>query len=196
MVQPASKRLVTEGTLESRMIERIGATLAAPAAQSAMSSKMEAMIDSIVEGIILDGLDSHTPGSTLGFTEYGSAFTTSDTANGAAVVGLVTTVEGAGRPAEISLFIPEIFHSVAGTKTIVALAYQKNGVYQGYLPVICGSTSPYTDQGTGPVNVKHQMVLTDGDDFTFYPLIKPAAAGTSTLNLSGVVRANLSVISR
>lgn len=153
-------------------------------------------VTALVPGEVADAVDGHVPGSSLAFAQYGSATSTTDTANGLAISGLLVNVVGAGRPVEITWRFPGVYHSVAGVATVLAMAYQKAGVYQGYLPHIVNASSPWTDKQVGPLSLSHQMVLDDGVTYSFYPMFKPAAAGTSTIPSNGVVIQTMSVVSR
>ena len=149
-----------------------------------VSENIQPSVASLVPGEVADAVDGHVPGSSLGYVERASSYVVTNVAPAlAASTAMGLTVTGAGRPVELEFYVPEIYHSVVGTRVVIGIAYQRDSIYQGNLRYV--SKRSYSDTEGDQMIVKSQLMLTSGHEYFFYPVFGAFAAGTTSLKVSG-----------
>lgn len=151
---------------------------------AANETQVPPLVEALVPGEVADAVDGHVPGSSLGYVERASSYVVTNVAPAlAASTAMGLTVTGAGRPVELEFYVPEIYHSVVGTRVVIGIAYQRDSIYQGNLRYV--SKRSYSDTEGDQMIVKSQLMLTSGHEYFFYPVFGAFAAGTTSLKVSG-----------
>lgn len=154
------------------------------------------LVNALVPGLVADELDSHVPGSVMYYGEITYAFiATTVNPTSTPVSALLATVTGSGRPVEVKLEVDSAYHSVTGQGVVLGVAFQRAGVYQGFL----GAITVYSPKNTAGIcsSLSRQKTLDAGVEYAFYPVVAGTAAGNAVLaNSGGLTLTKFSVVSR
>lgn len=128
-----------------------------------------------IDARVAEAVETHTPGILLGSAQRTTAFTSSSNAD---ISTLSVTINGAGRPVEVSFFCSSVWHSVSGTTVRADL--KQDGVTINSAFEITSSTalgrSMRVSHITGNLNV--------GQSYTFTVGAFQGSAGTMTFSAS------------
>lgn len=141
-----------------------------------------------------DVLLDYQPGLEIGHAEILAPVSTTATAAGTYIVpGLSMILEGTGRPVDVEMFFPQIYHSVADTQ--VYAAFIANGVVSTIRTQVAATVSPSTARGPS-VYGRRRMILDDGVSYTFTVSVWGQAAGTTSVFAATFENAYLSAVNR
>ena len=139
---------------------------------------LKAYIDDLVDEAVLgSGI-----GAELGYASRVSNFTTvavasTDAAN-ATIPSFSLSVVGQGRPVELGLRLPSVYHSVANTNVNATFVIDGNPASTS--GSLGGASSPSTSVGSTLVIGRRTPPLTIGQTYTITARVWGQAAGTAT----------------
>lgn len=138
---------------------------------------------------VADSLAEHEAGLEIGSAERATDYSTTVTAAGTKIPGLVLNVTGSGRPVDLEARISNCFHSVANTGVNGGI-YVNGTQIQGDVVY-----SPQTAKGPS-LKIKQRMVLLDGIDYTIEVDLWGNAAGTCTMDVAATKPSTLTATNR
>lgn len=190
---PATAEVSVDGVIKKTVVlDAESGAVDLTALNSAVANAEAARDDALSA---LAEMEAQVPGSSLGYAEKVNGFTTTNTeaTTVSNITGLSVTVMGTGRPAEVSFYAPNVFHSVANTT--VGFLLNVNGSLTSAIGQTGSVSAPGTTAGHS-FYMSRQVVLTSGVSYTFQVSVYGGAAGTSSLTAAGFTPITLSVTAR